>query len=48
MTSEVIEGKIRLPFYSKHSNLMKICMNANVIKAQILHKMKYDFKGHVR
>ena len=28
--------------------LLKISMNANIVKIQIFHKIRYDLKGHSR
>ena len=28
--------------------LLKLSMNANIVKMQIFHKIKYDLRGHLR
>ena len=59
MTSEVIEGTIRSFVHLKihlffnilfvwNLILSKIGINANTIKTQIFHNMKFDLKGHWR
>ena len=57
MTLKVMQGHKRPLSCQNHSRtfvygpiFMKICMNAiiNIIKTLILHKMKYDLKGHAR
>ena len=56
MTSEVPEGHILSPIYLKNNffldsffvlNLisLKLYMNANIMKTQIFHEIKYDLKG---
>ena len=53
MTSEVIQGHIKPLLCQDHSGtfvygliLMKICMNANIMKTQFFHKKIFDLKCH--
>ena len=49
-----LKGYIRLLLCQNHSStffygliLIKICMNANIMKTHFFHKMMYDLKCHV-
>ena len=53
MALKVMQGHKRQLLCQNHSRtfvygpiFMKICMNANIMKTQLFHKIKYDLRGH--
>ena len=45
MTTDILDSGILAESFLSH---LFMCMNANIIKMQIVHKMKYNLGGHWR